>query len=44
MRIGHGYDAHKLVKGSHVVLGGIKIDSEFVLFPGVTFFLSAIIQ
>jgi len=29
MRIGHGYDAHKLVKGSHVVLGGIKIDSEF---------------
>ena len=29
MRIGHGYDAHKLVKGSYVVLGGIKIDSEF---------------
>ena len=29
MRIGHGYDAHKLVKGSHVTLGGIKIDSEF---------------
>ena len=29
MRIGDGYDAHKLVKGSHVVLGGIKIDSEF---------------
>ena len=29
MRIGHGYDAHKLVKGSHVVLGGIKIDCEF---------------
>ena len=29
MRIGHGYDAHKLVKGSHVILGGIKIDSEF---------------
>ena len=29
MRIGHGYDAHKLVEGSHVVLGGIKIDSEF---------------
>ena len=29
MRIGHGYDAHKLVKGSHVVLGGMKIDSEF---------------
>ena len=29
MRIGHGYDAHKLVKGSNVVLGGIKIDSEF---------------
>ena len=29
MRIGHGYDAHKLVKGSHVILGGIRIDSEF---------------
>ena len=29
MRIGHGYDAHKLIKGSHVILGGIKIDSEF---------------
>ena len=29
MRIGHGYDAHKLVKGSQVVLGGIKIDCEF---------------
>ena len=29
MRIGHGYDAHKLVKGSYVILGGIKIDSEF---------------
>ena len=29
MRIGHGYDAHKLVKGSNVILGGIKIDSEF---------------
>ena len=29
MRIGHGYDAHKLIKGSQVILGGIKIDSEF---------------
>ena len=29
MRIGHGYDAHKLVKGSHVILGGIKIESEY---------------
>ena len=29
MRIGHGYDAHKLVKGDYVILGGIKIDSEF---------------
>ena len=29
MRIGHGYDAHKLIKGSHVILGGIKIDSDF---------------
>tara|TARA_B100000579_G_C22350499_1_gene629192 strand:- start:32 stop:508 length:477 start_codon:yes stop_codon:yes gene_type:complete len=31
MRIGHGYDAHKLVKGNHVVLGGVKIDSEFAI-------------
>ena len=29
MRIGHGYDADKLVKGDYVILGGIKIDSEF---------------
>ncbi len=27
MRVGHGYDAQKLVPGSHVILGGIKIDS-----------------
>lgn len=26
MRIGHGYDVHKLVEGRDLVLGGIKID------------------
>jgi 2-C-methyl-D-erythritol 2,4-cyclodiphosphate synthase len=25
MRIGHGYDAHRLHDGDHVVLGGVKI-------------------
>ena len=29
MRIGHGYDAHKLIPGTHIVLGGIKIESNF---------------
>ena len=29
MRIGHGYDAHKLVPGSFIILGGLKIDSDF---------------
>ena len=29
MRIGHGYDVHKLVPGNHIILGGIKIDSNF---------------
>ncbi len=29
MRIGHGYDAHKLVPGSYIILGGLKIDSDF---------------
>jgi len=29
MRIGHGYDAHKLIPGNHIILGGIKIDSNF---------------
>lgn len=25
MRIGHGFDAHRFIKGDHVFLGGIKI-------------------
>ena len=29
MRIGHGYDAHKLVPGSFIILGGLKIYSDF---------------
>lgn len=26
MRIGHGYDVHKLVRGKHLVLGGVEIE------------------
>ena len=26
MRIGHGYDVHKLVEGRDLILGGVKID------------------
>ncbi len=29
MRIGHGYDAHKLIPGTHIILGGIEIESNF---------------
>lgn len=28
MRIGHGYDAHRLVAGRALILGGVKIDYE----------------
>ena len=28
MRIGQGYDAHRLVVGRELVLGGVKIDSD----------------
>ena len=28
MRIGHGYDVHKLVPGRDLILGGVKIDYE----------------
>ncbi len=28
MRIGHGYDVHKLVSGRDLILGGVKIDHE----------------
>ena len=28
MRIGHGYDVHRLVEGRDLILGGVKIPSE----------------
>ncbi len=28
MRIGHGYDVHKLVEGRHLILGGVDIPYE----------------
>ena len=28
MRIGHGYDVHKLVKGRDLIIGGVKIPHE----------------
>ena len=28
MRIGHGYDVHKLVEGRDLILGGVKIPYE----------------
>jgi 2-C-methyl-D-erythritol 2,4-cyclodiphosphate synthase len=28
LRIGHGYDVHKLVEGRDLILGGVKIDYE----------------
>ena len=28
MRIGHGYDVHRLVSGRDLILGGVKIDYE----------------
>ena len=31
MRIGHGYDAHKLVQGSGMTLGGIEIKCDYSL-------------
>lgn len=31
MRIGHGYDAHRFEKGKQLVLGGVKIESEYGL-------------
>ena len=31
MRIGHGYDVHKLVEGRDLILGGVKIDHELGL-------------
>ena len=31
MRIGHGYDVHRLVPGRELILGGVKIDWELGL-------------
>ena len=31
MRIGHGYDVHKLVEGRNLILGGVKIDHHLGL-------------
>ncbi len=31
MRIGHGYDVHRLVRGRDLIIGGVKIDYEFGL-------------
>lgn len=31
MRIGHGYDVHKLVSGRDLILGGVKIDHSLGL-------------
>lgn len=31
MRIGHGYDVHKLVEGRDLILGGVKIDHRLGL-------------
>ena len=29
IRIGYGYDMHKLTSGTYIILGGIKIDSNY---------------
>ncbi len=29
IRIGYGYDIHKLSQGTHIILGGVKIDSDY---------------
>ena len=31
MRIGHGYDVHKLVTGRKLILGGVTIPHELLL-------------
>ena len=28
MRIGHGYDVHKLVPGRDLILGGVRLEHE----------------
>ena len=31
MRIGHGYDVHRLVEGRDLILGGVKLEYELGL-------------
>ncbi len=31
MRIGHGYDVHKVIKGNGMVLGGVAIDCQLAI-------------
>ncbi len=31
MRIGHGYDVHRLVKGRDLIIGGVKIPHKLGL-------------
>ncbi|MGJ8687345.1 MAG: 2-C-methyl-D-erythritol 2,4-cyclodiphosphate synthase, partial [Spongiibacteraceae bacterium] len=31
MRIGHGYDVHRLCEGNNIVLAGVSIPCEFAL-------------
>jgi len=31
MRIGHGYDAHRFVRGEKLILGGMEIEYDFAL-------------
>ena len=31
MRIGHGYDVHRLVEGRDLIIGGVKIEYELGL-------------
>ncbi|MEG1416850.1 MAG: 2-C-methyl-D-erythritol 2,4-cyclodiphosphate synthase, partial [Clostridium sp.] len=31
MRIGHGYDVHRLVEGRDLIIGGVKIDHHLGL-------------
>mgnify|MGYP003305960195 CR=1 FL=1 len=35
MRIGHGYDVHKLVEGRKLIIGGVDSDGQFGFVPGI---------
>ena len=45
MRIGHGYDVHRLVEGRDLILGGVKIDYElgFLVIPGAAGLMLAVL-